>query len=216
MKKKSLGKLLTLIACVLALVVAGIAGTYAYLIDDDEVVNTFTVGDVQISLDETDVDGDNNTKENAYHLIPGETYLKDPTVTVLENSEESYVRILMTLKNAADLKAIMADKNLELDDFITDLNADWVLKGVKEDTANDALVYEYRYKTTVSGMSGEVELPALFETLAVPGVLDSDDLKALYGTNGEFEMIFKAHAIQASGFENAEDAAWAAFDAQIA
>lgn len=215
MKKKSLGKVLALIACVLALVAAGVAGTLAYLIDADEAVNSFTVGDVQLSLDETDVDSDNDTKKNAYHLIPGESYTKDPAVTVLEGSEEAYVRIIMTLKNAADLKAIMDGKNLELDDFITDLNTDWILKGITDDTANDTLVYEYRYKTTVSGLNGAVELPALFETLAVPSVLDGADLKALYGTNGEFEMVFNAHAIQVSGFENAEDAAWTAFDAQV-
>ena len=105
MKKKILS--LTLVVCLLAIAVVG--GTLAYFTDtDNEVTNTFTVGNVQIKLDETVVDvyGDATTggrveEGNAYKLIPGHTYTKDPMVTVEANSEESYVRMLVTIDAVA-------------------------------------------------------------------------------------------------------------------
>ena len=84
--KKS--KVLLLLLCTVALSMAAAFGTLAYLTDSEAVTNTFTVGQVHISLDETDVDasgvkdGDTRVKANTYHLIPGQTYTKECTVTV--------------------------------------------------------------------------------------------------------------------------------------
>ena len=54
MKKTKKALLLSL--CAVMLVTASVLGTMAYLTSTDEVVNTFTVGNVAITLDETDVD----------------------------------------------------------------------------------------------------------------------------------------------------------------
>jgi len=59
-------------------------GTLAYLTATDTVTNTFTVGKVQITLDEAPVDANGETtdgdrvKKNNYHLLPGHEYDKDP------------------------------------------------------------------------------------------------------------------------------------------
>lgn len=87
MKKKTVALLL---ACVMALGVA-IGGTMAWLTDDTEaVVNTFTVGDINIELTESDTDANGN---RAYSFIPGETLKKDPKVTVEANSEDCWLFI---------------------------------------------------------------------------------------------------------------------------
>lgn len=95
---KTARKALMLILCAALLVSATVMGTLAYLQDTTDVVkNTFSVGQVHIELDETDVDlygkkdGDQPVQANKYKLIPGHTYTKDPTVHVLKGSEESYV-----------------------------------------------------------------------------------------------------------------------------
>ena len=72
MKKKILS--LTLVVCLLAIAVVG--GTLAYFTDDTGVAeNTFTVGDVEITLDEAkvneygvEVPGANRVLENTYKL----------------------------------------------------------------------------------------------------------------------------------------------------
>ena len=96
MKKKT--KALMLVLCAVLLVTASVLGTMAYLTSTDKVVNTFTVGKVAITLDEAQVNPDGTAvtpaarvKENAYHLLPGHTYTKDPTVHVQANSEDSFI-----------------------------------------------------------------------------------------------------------------------------
>ena len=105
-------KHLSTILLVVLVAAISIGATLAYLTDTDEAVNTFTVGKVGIKLDEAKVDEygeliykeDGETladrvTENSYKLIPGHSYVKDPTVTVDAGSEESYIRISSSIFN---------------------------------------------------------------------------------------------------------------------
>lgn len=109
MKTKSKALLLTL--CAVLLVAASVLGTMAYLTSTDTVTNTFTVGKVEIKLDETDVTSPAGPRvqANSYKLMPGTTYTKDPTVTVKAGSEESYVRMKVTFNNAKEIIALCTD-----------------------------------------------------------------------------------------------------------
>ena len=100
MKKNKILKTLGLFGCAILLVAVSIAGTVAYLTSTTgTVTNTFTVGSVNITLDEAKVDlygvkADPEvrvTADNKYKLIPGHTYVKDPTVHVLEGSENCWL-----------------------------------------------------------------------------------------------------------------------------
>ncbi len=91
-------KALVLALCAVLLVVTTVFVTMAFLTSEDSVQNTFTVGEVTISLDELDVDDSDNDgsttdrdKANEYKLIPGKTYTKDPTIHVGANSEPCYL-----------------------------------------------------------------------------------------------------------------------------
>ena len=107
MKRKSIALLLALV-----LMIGAVAGTIAYLTSTtSEVENTFTVGKVKIVLDEAKVTKNDTTGEftadtdktkrvlaNEYKLVmPGDTLPKDPTVTVLNDSADCYVRAVLTL-----------------------------------------------------------------------------------------------------------------------
>lgn len=114
MKTKSKALLLTL--CAVLLVAASVLGTMAYLTSTAKVENTFTIGKVEIKLDEakvnangTPVEGAARVTENSYKLMPGTTYTKDPTVTVKAGSEESYVRMKVTFNNATAIIALCTD-----------------------------------------------------------------------------------------------------------
>lgn len=84
-----------LMALAVTLATSGVAsGTLAWLIDRaPEVTNTFTYGDINITLDETDTnqDDDDDPNTNEYTMTPGATINKDPQVTVLAGSEDSWV-----------------------------------------------------------------------------------------------------------------------------
>ena len=225
MKTKSKALLLTL--CAVLLVAASMLGTMAYLTDNKTVTNTFTVGQVKITLDEAQVNGDGKpidkdgevvddpadaerVKANEYKLLPGHTYTKDPTVTVKKVSESSYVRMLVNVT----FDKTLTDEKLatKLDNIFTGYDvANWNrnAKNTKTEKGKTIITYEYRYKETVSAATEDNKLPALFTGIQVPGDWTNDDLAAL----GGIQINIVAQAIQADGFET-EDAAWAAFDAQ--
>lgn len=100
---KKVRNIIALLLCAILLVGASVAGTVAYLTSNDKVVNTFTVGKVIITLDERDVDNDDNKEDNVtvddvtrdkankYKLIPGQRYEKDPVIHVDSTSESCWV-----------------------------------------------------------------------------------------------------------------------------
>jgi hypothetical protein len=72
----------------------------------DTVVNTFTYGDINIKIEETDTgDNDNNEFTNEYKMLPGNKITKDPKITVLANSEDSY--LFVEIKESENFKDFM-------------------------------------------------------------------------------------------------------------
>lgn len=208
-------KLMTVLALVLVIAMS-VAGTYAYLTSQDKVVNTFTVGDVQIKLDEakanTDgspVEGAERVKANTYKLLPGHTYNKDPMVTVLKGSENSYVKMTVTFTKAAELDAIFAPDGANMTRIFNGYDsANWVLKNVTKDTQNNTRTYEFWYKAPVAALDGDVALDPLFDSITVPGNITNTQLKTIK----DMTITVNAYAIQADGFATPE-AAWAAYPA---
>lgn len=106
-------KVLGLLMAAVLLVGTSILGTMAYLTSTDTVTNTFTVGNVKITLDEakanadgTLVEGAERVRANEYKLMPGHTYNKDPMVTVKAGSEDAYIRMVVTVNKKAALDDI--------------------------------------------------------------------------------------------------------------
>lgn len=234
---KKAKKILALLLCAALLVGATVAGTVAYLTDKEDVVNTFTVGNIDIKLDEADVDGNGRTEVgNAYHLLPNQTYTKDPTVWVKEGSEEAYIRLVVTVTNYDNMlnafqSAATYDDNyivkeapgvevsgdMVVLDNLVDRNAGaWeCVKFTQNSTANTGTyVFNYypgTYTATADNKDNVVdynELPALFTTISVPWQIDNEHLAYLNNTT----ITVTAEAIQAAGFNSAEEA-WNAFPA---
>ena len=194
-----------------------ICGTIAYLTTEDTIVNTLTVGQVDIELDEAAVtpdgkpiDGAERVKENKYHLIPGQTYAKDPTITVKKGSKESYVRIMVSINKFETLNNILGN-DFKLHNYISGWDSDvWEYTGAKE-VVNDTITYEFRYFESVdaSGIDKDLVLDTLFDSISIPGEIDSKELKTI----SDFEITIIGHAIQKAGFDTAESA-WEAFEKQ--
>lgn len=192
---KSKKKIVALLLCAVALVVGSVMGTMAWLTSHDEVNNTFTVGNVKITMDELDVDNDDNKdditensnpardKANAYKLIPGHTYVKDPTVHVDSSSEECYVYV----KLANGLKPIIGGTTIE---------AQMAAKGwVCIDEGEQLYVYQY----AVSGTSTQKDL-VVFDNFTINSNVDNTTL-AQYK---DATITVTAYAVQVDGFQDAE------------
>lgn len=78
------GKIIVVIAAVALVIACSIGSTLAWLTDKTEqVVNTFTAGDINITLKESaDLD---------LKMVPGKTLTKDPVVTVKSGSEDCWL-----------------------------------------------------------------------------------------------------------------------------
>ena len=219
-------KALTLVLCAVLLVCASVMGTLAYLKSTTDVVkNTFTVGKVAIKLDEAPVDeygkvvSGNRCYANTYKLMPGHTYNKDPMVTVLANSEDSYIRMLVTVGWKEDYTHPEGKTAIEV---LQAVFPTWTVNGVflLENLVNGWNptlwncnsyangTYEFRYFEIVNTLNGaDKALTPLFTEIEIPGELTNDQIAML--NNMEIQVV--AHAMQADGF-NTADAAWAAFN----
>ena len=239
MKTKSKALLLTL--CAVLLVAASVLGTMAYLTSTAKVENTFTIGKVEIKLDETDVTNQTGPRvqANSYKLMPGTTYTKDPTVTVKAGSEESYVRMKVTFNNATKIIALCTDP--EFADEVTGAeNAFPLIRMVKFVEANaakwDGIIPDnmvetedmlampkyFAYDKTADTLTYifyyRETVTATTADVVLPVLFDSITVPGW--VTGEqlaelnnFKITVVAEAIQAGSFANAYKA-WAAFAEQ--
>ncbi len=193
MKTRSKALLLTL--CAVLLVAASVLGTMAYLTDEDKVENTFTVGKVDITLDEASVDvngatveGAGRVRTNEYKLMPGHEYTKDPTVHVTAGSENSWIFV-----KVEDGISAYEDTSLTIHDQLA-TNKWTALNGVanvyykeysKSDSATDLVVFS-KFK-----------------------IADKADEVAGWGNFKDVKVTVTAYAVQKDGFDTAI-AAWKA------
>ena len=213
-RKMKMRKILAMVMALALTAALAVGGTLAYLTSTDEVVNTFTVGNVQINLDEaaanpdgTLVDGAARVKANSYKLLPGHTYNKDPMVTVLKDSESSYIKMTVTFSKAAELDAIFTPNGADMTSIFKGYDAtNWIAKGNTKDTAKNTRTYEFWYKEAVAAPGSDVALDALFDQIVVPGSITNAQL----ATIKDMTITVNAYAIQADGFADAA-AAWAAY-----
>ena len=151
MKTKSKALLMTL--CAVLLVAASVLGTMAYLTSTpDAVTNTFSIGKIDITLNEAKVDASGKkivpevrVTENSYKLMPGHEYDKDPTVHVTDqNSEDSYIFV----KVVNDIAAIEAGTKIAEQitangwTALNDVPNVYYQKYNKADGAKDFIVFE--------------------------------------------------------------------------
>ena len=203
-------KTLTVILALVLVVVMSVAGTVAYLTSTDTVTNTFSVGNVQIKLDEAKANPDGSlvanadrVKANSYKLLPGHTYNKDPMVTVLNGSESSYIKMTVTFSKANELDAIFDPDGATLTTIFNGYDiSNWTYKGNTKNAAENTRTYEFWYKEAVAAPDGNVALDALFDSITVPGSITNEQLKTIEGMT----ITVNAYAIQADGFTDAADA----------
>lgn len=201
---KNMKKILTMMGVIALTAAIAIGGTLAYLTSTDSVTNTFTIGNVNITMDEASVnpDGtlvstaDNRTDNNDYHLMPGHTYIKDPTVKVTAGSEDCYLFV----KIDNQISAIEAKGD-------TTIAAQMATNGWKVvDATNGVYVYAEgdADKTAVSASASKV----VFSQFVIA---DNADLTAYAPTtkpvDGKEVTIKKsisltAYAIQKDGLES--------------
>ena len=206
MKKK-----LTALGLVLAVVASLFAGmTLTYFTDKDTVTNTFTVGNVDIKVYETDANGQETEAGRLYeNVVPGVKYAKDPTIKNIGRNG-AYARMLVTVPKA------LADKlsGVELSTVFNNLNStDFTYMNDEKVVDNEAgtVTYVFNY-TANNGLLTSGVSAQLFSAVRLPETLTQSDFAAL---NGRFSIGVVGQAIQAEGFNNDAAAALAELNRQF-
>lgn len=196
------------VAISLLLVLAlSVGGTIAWLTDSDSVTNTFTIGNVDITLTETDADNDRNEKANEYHIVPGATVAKDPKVTVRAGSEKCYVFVRIEEKNnAAANNGKYIEWNVDSTNWTPVAGEDGVYMYKDAVDASDAQQVLYvlqrgekgtAYENGYVTVNGDNVTKAYVDTL-------TDATRP--------QLIITAYAVQYAGFETDVAGAWAKVD----
>lgn len=156
-KKNMKKKVISIVAVVLVLCCA-IGGTLAWLTDKTgPVVNTFTVGDINIELKETTTN---------YKMVPGNTITKDPKVTVKANSEACWLFVKVEKSSNFDnfMTYAMADGWTALPDvtgvYYREVAATTAATEFSVLKDNSVLVKDSVTKTMLNGL-GETTFPTL-------------------------------------------------------
>ena len=227
-------KMLALCICIAMLAIALIGGTMAYFTDDKEQTNTFTAGNVGITLDEAVVKEDGNgnliatedrtSAAQTYRLYPAQKITKDPTITVASPSEATYVAAKITVTDGeGDIQKIIGMNYKNLIDVTKILEGGYVQTGLKPSAEykglpvygdNTYTLYQtiesegtYVFYLFVEDAKKAGDKIVLFDTLKIDSEWDNEEMAELK----ELKIDVKAYAVQQHGFSKCIDAMKAAF-----
>lgn len=164
-------KLISMVVAIALVAVIGVGATLAYFTDKEETTNVITMGHVDIDLDEPNYEGDDNNEVK--DIEPGQEITKDPTITVVEGSQDAYVRATITYGNLTE--AQIADLAIEINDG-------WYFN--EEDN-----YYYFNAKLA------EGESATLFDKVVIPETWGNAEADL------SFTITVNAEAIQADNFE---------------
>ena len=216
MKKKSI--LMAAIAVMLVAVLV-VGGTLAYFTDTKSATNTFTMGNVKITLDETNVNDPQGARvtENTYNVYPGAVVTKDPVVHNT-GKNAAYIRATVNVSNWMNLVAAYYPDFKEtfpndgykaaLNLLVGELGEGWSVVGVEAGDTFTIGQFDAKFILKYDGkLAADESTTAMFQTVTVPAGIDNVNADSL----SSVKVV--AQAIQADGFASWNDA-FAAFDAQ--
>lgn len=171
-------KILLVAAALCMIAILAVGGTLAYFTDATDVKkNVFTVGNVDITLDEPL--WEEQGKEDAPEVYPGEALAKDPTVHN-EGANPCFVRVSVTGLDC------LGEGN---DDLLIHVRTNYVV-----DALGDGWVLHtdgYYYYTKVLAVGADTT--PVFDSIVIPTALTNGDGET------EFHIDVQAYAVQAQG-----------------
>ena len=213
-RQAKIRKMLLSLSLVLVIGMAAVGGTIAWLTaTTGEVTNTFTVGDINIKLDEAKVNQEGKPVDangkvvelekaprvttNTYKMIPGITFTKDPTVTVEKGSEACWLFLTVDASNWP------AKATYSIDSLWQPLKD----ASGKQITDGTALVYYTTADYANSALTFNVLTNKQVVVSDTMTKADMDEIKT------DPKLVFKAYAIQSDSLAKDGKAVTVAVDA---
>lgn len=192
----------TIIAAIVLLCVFLVGGAIAYFTDTDTKTNTFTIGNIDITLSEpswstTDSD-QNGVPDAAENLMPGQTLAKDPTITNDSTNNAAYVFAKVEIPCSSDATP------LEVFELRT-IGSGWTLMTDGACTSGKATkIYNYGTASAMTSLAAGSSTTPVFSVVAVNNGISSDS-----GLTGNQNVVVTGYGIQADGLgSSAPSAVW--------
>lgn len=230
-------KIVAVALCVCMAATAVVGGTLAYFTDKEDQTNTFSSGSVTITLDEAIVKKDDNgdlvadatkgrtSSDQSYKLYPAMDVTKDPTITVVDSSEDSYIAAKITIKGdlldlyGADTATPKTYYNLDITKFISGgliktgstqsfnwngldmiyTDADGNVYYQDANNGNKGTSSEWVVYIFMKDIKHAKDTIVLFDTLTVDDNYGNTEMAKLNGASVEIQ----AFAVQSYGFDDA-------------
>ena len=191
----------TIIAAIVLLLVAVVGGAIAYFTDTDTKTNTFTIGNVDITLTEpswvTTDSNNNNVPDAAENVVPGQSIPKDPVITNVSTTNPAYVFAKVEVPCTT---ATNPATPVEIFDY-TPVNSAWTelssaaLACTSGGTATH--VYYYGTNNTLSTLAANnTAAPALFTAITVSSNVTGATSEGLTGNKN---VVVTGYGIQTNG-----------------
>ena len=198
MKKKK-----TILAALVLLLVVAVGGAIAYFTDTDTKTNTFTIGNVDISLTEDGWDAladanDNDIPDVAEDMMPGESVTKDPTINNLSTKNPAYV----FAKVEVPCTTIVAPATTSEELFTYTTNAGWteLSSAAVACTSGGTATHVYYYGTggtlTALAKAANASTPTPTSNPVFSSVTLRSTLKGNEGLTGNKNIVVTGYGIQ--------------------
>ena len=185
--------------CTLATLALVSSAAFSYFTDKEEKTNTFTIGSVDVVLEEPSWPGDDPTDESEKDLVPCEVVAKDPQITNT-GKNDAYVYLEVTLPKATVVTANEDGTKNEAQNqalFTYTINDGWTL--MDEYTAEDStkVTYVYAYNQVLSPLE---TTQALFNEVTLINLIEGQDIEMTQNID------IVAKAIQKDGVGSIQEA----------
>ena len=191
-----------IIASLVLLLVFAVGGAIAYFTDSESKTNTFTIGNVDISLTEanwstTDANN-NNVPDAAENVVPGQSIPKDPVIKNESTTNPAYVFAKV------EVPCTTGSTPVEIFSY-TPVNAAWTeLTSASNPTLPVACtsggtathVYYYGTGGTLSSLAANTSAPALFTSITVSSQVTGANSEGLTGNKN---VVVTGYGIQTQG-----------------
>ena len=183
----------TIIAAIVLLLIAAVGGAIAYFTDTETATNTFTIGNVNITLSEphwsTTDSNNNNVPDAAENISPGVTVAKDPTITNDSATAPAYVYAKVEIPCSSDSTPVELFT-------LNSIGSGWTLMTDGACTSGKATkVYNYGTASAMTALTAGSSTPAVFSSISLNNAVDGSQ----QGLSGNKNVVVTGYGVQTNG-----------------
>ena len=188
----------TIIAAVVLLLVFVVGRAVAYFTDTESVTNTFTIGNVDITLTEPNWDdaddNNNNVPDAAESKTPGQKIAKDPTITNV-GTNDAFVFAKVEAACTTDVSPA-APKEI----FTYTVKSGWYLMTDNACSGGKTTkIYAYGSDTSMTRLAKDGKAVLFDEVIVNPEITGEEQ-----GLTGNKDIVVTGYAIQADGIDTVD------------